>query len=279
MVKYLKNLARKILGFSNPGGPAPAAAKTARRKPAANPQVQLRQLPPAILFVPLAREISEAIKTLAVAHGQFHGMAEPSPAAVADAWLIIERNEQPLAAYLRSCIGLGLPLPTCPRNLTREQEHAWLEEIRRLPVEKIGIVLRAIWNQVPVRAYRHVNDVLARRVTNYLRGASPQVTHLGGPAACRETHIRESDQPDARVLIRRIEEHGLGGPLKLLDAPDCWLSWDTVRSSGWALCPGWVEGGGGGGGQRGRPGGAPEGGGIPPANDPEVPEPKGPKAV
>lgn len=181
-------------------------------------------------------EAAEAIGTLDLAeHGYQYGRATPSPDAVRTAWLTLEAISLPVAGYVRSCLASSQSLPTRPRN--RDADEWWLA-IQKKAISSVTEVIAAIITGVELKAWPALEDVMARDVDNGLRGAAARLTHLDGPAARREVHIRDSRD---RVIVPRLYERGPGGPLVLPHHGGGKISRVTVARSAWTICDGWVS--------------------------------------
>ncbi|MDA9452328.1 hypothetical protein [Bradyrhizobium sp. CCBAU 21360] len=235
--------------------PAPAAPTPVRPAPCPPPSQRPR-------IYTEAQQVRDAVDTLhKFERAHVLGVTRPSADVAAKAWDLLESLLLPLAGFLRACAHLGLTWPVCPRG---SDPDLWLTAV----LEQIGheierIVVTAIFKGCVMRAWRAVENVMARAVEHSLRGGTPVVVYAGGPTARREVHVRDSvrteEHPQGRVIVARAYEHGLGGRIEILDREGAELSPETLRRSGWTLCDGWIAIAGQVGGRR------------PPAEDGDAP--------
>jgi hypothetical protein len=212
--------------------PAKMVVATGSPPPAVRPRIRTE-----------AQQVRDAVDTLhKFERAHVLGVARPSAAEAATAWDLLENLLLPLAGFLRACTHLGLTWPVCPRAADPD---VWLTAV----LEQIGheierVVVTAIFKGCVMRAWRAVENVMARAVEHSLRGCTPVVVYAGGPAARREVHVRDSvrteEHPQGRVIVARAYEHGRGGRLEVLDRDGAELSQETVCRSGWTLCDGWI---------------------------------------
>jgi hypothetical protein len=220
-----------LFGWKPPGAGPVKAVTAASSPPTVRPRIRTE-----------AQQVRDAVTTL----DQFErahvlGVARPSADKVADAWRLLENLLLPLAGFLRACTHLGLDWPLCPRGADPEQ---WLTASLERVGEQIVMVVTAIRAGVSLRAWRAVENVMARDVQHLLRGCQPVVVYPGGPEARREVHVldslRTSEYPEGRVIITRLYEHGPGGRLEIVELGGGQLSRETVHRSEWTIREGWI---------------------------------------
>ncbi|WP_431017243.1 hypothetical protein [Bradyrhizobium pachyrhizi] len=189
-----------------------------------------------------AQQARDAVTTLdRFERAHVLGVARPSPDEATAAWLLLENLLLPLAGFLRACTHLGLSWPLCPRGTDPE---GWLTTTLKLVAEQIEMVVTAIRSGAVLRAWRAVENIMARDVEHQLRGCQPVVIYPRGPEARREVHVRDSvrsaEHPEGRVIIPRLYEHGRGGRLEIAEHGGGQLSRVTLDRSGWTLSEGWI---------------------------------------
>jgi hypothetical protein len=195
-----------------------------------------------------AREIRDAVATLdRFERAHVLGVARPSAETAATAWSLIENLVLPLAGFLRACTHLGQSWPLCPRGADPD---LWLTNTLELIASRLQMVITAIRAGVRMKAWRAVENIMARDVEHQLRGCKPTVIYPGGPEARREVHLRDSyrsaEHPEGRVILAKLFEHGRGGWLEIAEAGGGQVSRETVKRSGWTIHEGWIGVGGGG---------------------------------
>jgi hypothetical protein len=221
-------------------------------KPAAPPATSvpvIRSLPPARPRIRTeTQEIRDAVATLdRFERAHILGVARPSAGEAAAAWMLLENLLLPLAGFLRACTHLRQSWPLCPRGTDPD---LWLTNTLELIASRLQMVITAIRAGVRMKAWRAVENIMAREVEHQLRGCKPVTIYLGGPEARREVHLRDSyrseEQPEGRVILAKLFEHGRGGRLEIAEPGGGWLSRETVKRSGWTVHEGWIGTGGGG---------------------------------
>jgi hypothetical protein len=142
---------------------------------------------------------------------------------------------------LRACTHVKESWPLCPRGADPE---TWLTAALERVAQQVEMVVTAICAGAALRAWRAVENVMARDVEHQLRGCKPVLVYLGGPEARREVHVRDSvrspEHPEGRVILTRVYEHGREGRLEIAEPGGGHLSRETVDRSGWSICDGWV---------------------------------------
>jgi hypothetical protein len=220
-----------FFGWKPPGAGPVKAVMAASSPPTVRPRIRTE-----------AQQMRDAVTTL----DQFErahvlGVARPSADEAVAAWLLLENLLLPLAGFLRACAYLGLSWPLCPRGA--DPDH-WLTTTLAQVGEQIVKVVTAIRAGASLRAWRAVENVMARDVQHSLRGCQPVVIYLGGPQARREVHVRDSlrssEYPEGRVIITRLYEHGREGRLEIAEPGGGQLSRETVYRSGWTIHEGWI---------------------------------------
>ncbi|MEH2509484.1 hypothetical protein V1291_000838 [Nitrobacteraceae bacterium AZCC 1564] len=189
-----------------------------------------------------AQQVRDAVTTLdRFERAHVLGVARPSADEATAAWLLLENLLLPLAGFLRACSHLGLSWPLCPRWADPD---SWLTTTLKLVAEQIETVVTAVRTGASLRAWRAVENLMARDVEHQLRGCQPVVIYPGGPEARREVHVRDSirsaEHPDGRVIVPRVYEHGRGGRLQIAEPGGGQLSRETLTRSGWTLHEGWI---------------------------------------
>ncbi|HVV42160.1 MAG TPA: hypothetical protein VHC94_13970, partial [Nitrobacter sp.] len=174
-----------VLSFFGRKPPKPAPAAPAKLVAAPNP-------PPAVhpRIRTLAQQARDTVELLH-RHERAHvlGVSRPSNEAAAVGWAFLEDHILPIAGYLRACIHLEMSWPLCPRGADPDD---WLSSTLQLTAKQIETIVTAIRTGASLRAWRAVEDIMARDVEHQLRGCKPVTIHLGGPEARREVHLRDS---------------------------------------------------------------------------------------
>jgi hypothetical protein len=195
-----------------------------------------------------AQQLRDAVATLdQFERAHILGVGRPSVDEAAAAWQLLETLLLPLAGFLRACTHLGQAWPLCPRGADPDQ---WLTSTLELVASRIQLVVTAIRAGVRLKAWRAVENIMARDVEYALRGCKPTVIYPGGPEVRREVHLRDSyrseEHPDGRVIVARVYQYGHGGKLEIAEPGGGRLSRETVSRSGWTVHDGWIGIGGAG---------------------------------